>query len=150
MSRHWKQRYSQAAASAAGIHDHEGTEVVGRKDAQWIFYVRECGFTSTFFSIEMLKEYLDFYSRKTLPTSRFCGMSAFSNGPAACVGGGQSKFERLPGYCVPVRSAEGSSGHLSGHFLSSSNSNCGHAKANRRELHIKLDLNKLSCNSLTK
>lgn len=97
MSRHWKQRYSQAAASAAGIHDHEGTEVVGRKDAQWIFYVRECGFTFTFFSIEMLKEYLDFYSRKTLPTSRFCGMSAFSNGPAASVGDGQSKFERLPG-----------------------------------------------------
>jgi hypothetical protein len=44
-----------------------------------------------FFSREMIQEYLDFYSRKALPRR-----SPFSKGPAASIGNGQTRFERLP------------------------------------------------------
>jgi len=97
MSKHWKEPYTVDRAEAAGIHDHEGTLVVGEKNSQWIYYVTVCRFTFTFFSIEMIRDYIDYYSRKILPTSRFHNSSPFSNGPAASVGDGQSRFERLPG-----------------------------------------------------
>lgn len=44
----------------------------------------------------MLDEYIKFFGRKILPTTRFYDSSPFSNGPAASVGDGQSPFERLP------------------------------------------------------
>jgi len=97
MSRHWKEPYTSERAEAAGIHDHEGTLIVGDPNSQWIYYVTVCGFTFTFFSIEMIRDYVDYYSRKILPTSRFHDSSPFSHGPAASVGDGQLRFERLPG-----------------------------------------------------
>ena len=63
---------------------------------EWIYYVEVCGFTFAFFSLEMIQEYLDFYSRKILPSSRLYGASQFSHGAAASIGDGQTRFERLP------------------------------------------------------
>lgn len=98
MSKHWKETYTQEAAEAVGIHHREGSLVLGDTDAKWIYYVRVCGFTFGFFSLDMIRQYIDYFSRKTLPTSRFFGASPFSDGPAASVGDGQSPFERLPGH----------------------------------------------------
>ena len=98
MSKHWKEPYTEEAAKAVGIHGKEGACIVGDRNSTWIFFVHVCGFTFGFFSLDMLREYIDFYSRKILPTSRFYGVSPFSDGPAASIGDGQSKFERLPGY----------------------------------------------------
>ena len=96
MSKHWKEPYSKERAEAAGIHDYEGAVVVGAEDARWIYYVDVCSFTFTFFSLKMLREYLEYYSQKTLPSGRRHNSSKYSTGPAASVGDGQSRFERLP------------------------------------------------------
>jgi hypothetical protein len=110
MARFWKESYSLNRALELGISDFENVPVVGvpnnewmrnpelfRAWPQWIYYVEVCSFTFAFFSLEMIREYLDFYSRKVLPSSRFYGASPFSRGPAASVGGdGQTRFERLP------------------------------------------------------
>lgn len=96
MSRHWKEPYTDEAARAAEIRDHEGARVTGDHNTRWIFYVHVCDFTFTFFSPEMIQQYIDFYRCKTLPSSRT--HSEFSSGPAASVGEGQSKFERLPAH----------------------------------------------------
>jgi len=74
---------------AAGIHDIEGRSVVGVPHAEWIYYVCVCSFTFTFFSLEMLEEYVAYYSKKTLPSSR---------ASAIWVGEPQTKFDRLPQY----------------------------------------------------
>jgi hypothetical protein len=106
MARFWKHPYSLERALELGIRDHENVPVVGvpnnawmgnpnfRAWPEWIYYVEVCGFTFAFFSHEMIQEYLDFYSRKILPSSRFYG--DFSHGSAGSVGDGQTRFERLP------------------------------------------------------
>ncbi len=108
MARFWKVPYTLDRALAAGIHDFENTPVVGvpypawivRPDfrgwPKWIYYVEVCRFQFAFFSLGMIREYLDFYSRKVLPSSRFDRASPFSQGAAASVGDGQTRFERLP------------------------------------------------------
>ena len=96
MSKHWKEPYTKEAAQAVGIHTFEGVRVVGEPDSPWIFYVRVCGFTFGFFSLDMLREYIAYYSLKVLPSSRFFGR--FATGPAASVGDGQGPFDRLPTY----------------------------------------------------
>jgi hypothetical protein len=108
MARFWKEPYSLAAALALGIRDFENAPYVGvpngawvgrpdfRDWPEWIYYVEVCRFTFAFFSLDMIREYRDFYSRKVLPSSRFFGASPFSRGAAASVGDGQTRFERLP------------------------------------------------------
>lgn len=108
MARFWKEPYTLERALAQGIHDFESSPYVGlpnsawigrsefRGGPEWIYYVEVCRFTFAFFSLDMIREYLDFYSRKVLPSSRFYGESPFSQGAAASVGDGQSRFERLP------------------------------------------------------
>ena len=96
MARWSKEPYTLEKAEAAGICDFEGAAVLGDPNSPWIYYVEVCGFRFTFFSLEMLREYLEFFSRKILPSSRGGGRSPFSWGPAASVGDGQTRFERLP------------------------------------------------------
>jgi hypothetical protein len=108
MARFWKEPYTLERAVALGIHDQENSPVVGvpnkewvgnpnfRDWPRWIYHVEVCRFTFAFFSLEMIREYLAFYSHKILPSSRQYGSSPFSQGPAASVGDGQSRFERLP------------------------------------------------------
>jgi hypothetical protein len=96
MARRWKEPYSIDKAAALGIHDFEGARVLGPPDARWIYYVEVPGFTFAFFSLDMICEYLAFYSTKLLPSSRRFGASHFSKGAAASVGDGQTRFERLP------------------------------------------------------
>lgn len=107
MSRFWKEPYSVERAQSIGIHDGENIPFLGvtygashdpefRGWPKTIYFVEVCSFTFAFFSLAMLREYLDFYSRKILPTSRFYGVSPFSDGAAASVGDGQTRFERLP------------------------------------------------------
>lgn len=104
MARFWREAYSLERALELGIHDAENSPVVGVPNRDWmgnpafrdwpesIYYVEVCGFTFAFFSLGMMQEYLDFYARKVLPSSR----SPFSHGAAASVGDGQTRFERLP------------------------------------------------------
>lgn len=108
MARFWKEPYSLERALASGIRDFENAPVVGVPNAEWvgrpnfndwpewIYYVEVCRFTFAFFSLDMIQEYLDYYSRKVLPSSRLFGASPFSSGAAASVGDGQTRFERLP------------------------------------------------------
>lgn len=108
--KYWKEKYTIKKAMDCGIHGHEYVPVIGYSDEQWapyvdrrihddwIYYVEVCGFQFAFFSIEMLELYIDFFSRKSLPSTRFGGISLFSRGAAASVGDGQSPFERLPAY----------------------------------------------------
>jgi hypothetical protein len=115
MARFWKEPYSLERALELGIHDFEDAPCVGVSNGEWtltrdgspapanpgfrawpkwIYYVEVCQFTFGFFSLEMIKEYLEFYSRRVLPSSLHS--SAFSKGLAASVGDGQTRFERLP------------------------------------------------------
>lgn len=96
MARFWREPYSPEKAEQLAIHDFERSLVLGPTNAQWIYYVEVCRFTFAFFSLEMIREYLDFFTRKILPSSRYYGTSPFSCGPAASVGDGQTRFERLP------------------------------------------------------
>ena len=96
MARWWKEPYTREAAEAAGIHDFEGAPVLADPASRWIYSVEVCGFRFVFFSLEMLREYLGFFSHKILPSSRNYGGSSYSRGPAASVGDGQTRFERLP------------------------------------------------------
>lgn len=96
MARWWKESYTREAAEAAGIRDFEGARVLGDPDSRWIYFVEVCAFRFVFFSREMLREYLEFFSRKVLPSSSGKDPSPFSRGPAASVGDGQTRFERLP------------------------------------------------------
>jgi hypothetical protein len=108
VARFWKESYSLERALALGIHDAENAPVIGvpnrerignpafRNWPKWIYFVEVCQFTFAFFSLDMLQEYMDFYSRKVLPSSQFYGASPFSQGAAAFVGVGQTRFERLP------------------------------------------------------
>jgi hypothetical protein len=90
MARWWREPYSEAKALAAGIHGHEGHSVVGPPDARWIYYVKVCQFTFVFFSLEMIQEYLAFYSKKVLPSSRLPLPLWHQRGD------NQRPFERLP------------------------------------------------------
>jgi hypothetical protein len=105
MAQLWKEPYSLERALELGIRDFENSVYVGvpnslRMDPdfrgwpQWIYYVEVYDFRFAFFSIEMIREYIEYYSLKDLPSSRF--KSAFSKGPAASIGEGQTRFERLP------------------------------------------------------
>jgi len=108
VARFRKEPYSLERALELGIRDCENAPVVGvpnrewfgnpefRAWPQWIYYVEVCGFTFAFFTLDMIREHLDFYSRKLLPSSRFYGLSPFSQGPEASVGEGQTRYERLP------------------------------------------------------
>jgi hypothetical protein len=96
MARFWQEPYNEEKARQLGIHDFEGAPVLGSPNARWIYYVEVCRFTFAFFSLGMIQEYLTFFSRKVLPSSRFYGLSTFSQGAAASVGDGQTRFERLP------------------------------------------------------
>src|SRR5690349_15361548 len=96
MARFWKEPYSCEKAEQLGIHDFEGAPVLGPPDARWIYHVEVSRFTFAFFSLSMIGEYLAFFSRKILPSARLHGVSPYSRGPAASVGDGQSRFERLP------------------------------------------------------
>ena len=95
MTRHWKTPYSRTEALAAGIHDFEEALVTGPPDARWIYRVEVLDFEFVFFSLDMIRDYIDYYSRDLLPARR-AGRSPFSQRPAASVGDGQSRFERLP------------------------------------------------------
>lgn len=96
MARFWREPYSEEKARQIGIHDFEGAPLLGPPKARWVYYVAVCGFTFAFFSLDMIREYLDFFSRKVVPSSRFSGASRFSSGAAASVGDDQTRFERLP------------------------------------------------------
>nr|WP_086940392.1 hypothetical protein [Thaumasiovibrio occultus] len=107
--KYWKEQYTTGKALAAGIHGNEGVPITGfvdgswrpyvaREPIPWLYYVEVCNFQFVFFSLDMLDLYIDYFSRKILPTSRFYGVSPFSNGPAASIGDGQSPFERLPAF----------------------------------------------------
>ncbi len=98
MSKHWKEPYSVEAAATIGLCGFEGRLLIGDSDSPWLYYVRVCGFTFGFFSLDMLRTYIDYYSRKVLPSTRFRDSSPFSDGPAPSIGDGQSPFERLPGH----------------------------------------------------
>jgi hypothetical protein len=89
MARIWKEPYTEAKAQAAGIHDYEWSKVGGAPNARWIYYVTVCKFTFAFFSLGMIREYLEFYSTKILPSSRRPILWAQR-------GFEQTKFERLP------------------------------------------------------
>lgn len=105
MAQIWKEPYSLERALELDIRDFENSVYVGVPNAlrlkpgfrdwpQWIYYVEVCNFTFAFFSLRMICEYIEYYSLRDLPSSRFEG--PFSKGPAASVGDGQTRFERLP------------------------------------------------------
>ncbi len=105
MAQFWKEPYTLQKALELDIRDFENAQYVGvpnhlrlepsfRDWPQWIYFVEVSGFTFAFFSLEMIREYLEFYALKDVPSSRVHG--PFSSGPAASVGDGQSRFERLP------------------------------------------------------
>ena len=96
MAKFWKEVYTKEKAEACGIHSHEGTPVISWGPSRWIYYVDVLNFRFAFFSLEMLDEYIDFFQRKTCPSTMHHNSSPFSDGPAASVGDGQSPFERLP------------------------------------------------------
>jgi len=95
MAKYWKEEYSLERAKEAKIHTTECHKVLGDRNSKWIYYVEVMGFKFTFFSLSMLDQYIDFFSRKTLPTTTTHWSSPFSGGPSASVGDGQSEFERL-------------------------------------------------------
>src|SRR5262249_348730 len=90
MARWWKEPYSKESALAAGIHDWEWSPVTGPPHAQWIYYVEVCQFTFAFFSLDMIRQYLEYYSAKVLASSRMSGPLWHPNGD------NQRWFERLP------------------------------------------------------
>src|SRR5437868_1570585 len=102
MARFWKEPYTLERALAAGIRDFENAPVVGlpntlwigrpefRDWPEWIYYVEVCKFTFVFFSLAMIRQYLEFYSQKVLPSSRMSGSLWYPNGD------NQRWFERLP------------------------------------------------------
>jgi hypothetical protein len=107
VARFWKEPYLFERAAALGIRDYEDAPVLGvdlaacsdpafRAWPRWIFYVEVCQFTFAFFSLDMIREYLGFYSRKVLPSSRFYD-PPYSKGRTPAVNDkGQTMFERLP------------------------------------------------------
>jgi hypothetical protein len=90
MARWWREPYTDEKAQAAGIHDWEWHTVIGSPNAQWIYYVEVCQFTFAFFSLAMIRQYLEFYSTKILPSSRMRGPLWHQRGE------NQRWFERLP------------------------------------------------------
>jgi len=98
MAKYWKEEYSLERAKEAKIHTTECHKVLGDRNSKWIYYVEVVGFKFTFFSLSMLDQYIDFFSRKTLPTTTTHWSSPFSGGPSSSVGDGQSEFERLPAW----------------------------------------------------
>lgn len=97
MKSYRKENYTKERAQECGIRTSEGSIVnFWGKPSKWIYFVKVANFEFAFFSIEMLDTYIDYYQRDILPTSRFYGISPFSDGSAASQGDGQSPFERLP------------------------------------------------------
>lgn len=107
MARFWKEPYTFERAAALGIRDYEDAPVLGVNPAavsdptfrawpRWIYYVEVCRFTFAFFSHDMIREYLGFYSRKVLPSSRFYDPPYSKGRPPAVNDKGQTMFERLP------------------------------------------------------
>ena len=90
MARWWRERYTEEKARAAGVHDFEWQTVIGPSNAPWIYYVEVCQFTFAFFSLAMIRQYLEFYSAKVLPSSRMKGPLWHERGD------NQRWFERLP------------------------------------------------------
>jgi len=57
---------------------------------EWIRYVEVCQFTFAFFSLAMIRQYLEFYSQKVLHSSRMSWSLSYPNGD------NQRWFECLP------------------------------------------------------
>ena len=95
MSKHWREPYSPEAAASLGIRTHEGHRILGDPHTEFIYYVRVCGFTFGFFSLEMLDTYLRYYEADVLPSGRRHD-TPYSTGHAMSIGDGQSEFQRLP------------------------------------------------------
>jgi hypothetical protein len=96
MARFWREPYSEEAARQIGIHDYESALILGAPHTPWIYYVEVCSFTFAFYSLAMLREYLDYYSHKILPSSRFYSPPFSMGAPPAVNSEGQTRFERLP------------------------------------------------------
>ncbi len=107
MSQIWKEKYKLETARELGICELEAQRIIGwdekgmktedpesalrGPDPEWIYYVEVCGFTFAFFSIEMIRAYLDYYSQKVLP-------SRIRNTPHGNSRLRQDVFTRLPLY----------------------------------------------------
>jgi hypothetical protein len=96
MARFWREPYTEEKARHIGIHDYESALILGSPGTQWIYYVEVCKFTFAFFSLAMILEYLDYYSRKLLPSSRLHYPPFSMGAPPAVNSEGQTRFERLP------------------------------------------------------
>lgn len=107
MARFWKEPYTYERAAGLNIRDYEDAPVLGvppgasndpsfRAWPRWIYFVEVCRFTFAFFSLEMMREYLDYFSHKVLPSSRFHDPPFFMGAAPAIDSRGQTRFERLP------------------------------------------------------
>ena len=86
--RNVRQMYEKCWASVG----REGTCLrYGGPANRWIYYVRVCGFTFNFYSLEMIRRYIAHYSVKILPSR--CRTAAHVNHDLR-----QMPFNRLPLY----------------------------------------------------
>src|SRR5687768_7976867 len=104
MARFWREPYTEEKARLIGIHDYEGALVLGQPGTRWIYHVEVCKFTFAFFSMRMIQEYLDYYSRKLLRSSRLNNPPFSLGAPPAVNSEGQTRFERLPLQLIRPRS----------------------------------------------
>ena len=91
MPRFWKEQYSETIARELNIRGREDDLIAGRNDAEWIYYVRVCSFTFAFYSLEMLQDYLIYFSQDIKPSSR--RRCFWVSGPME-----QTRYDRLPLY----------------------------------------------------
>jgi hypothetical protein len=69
MARIWKEPY-RGQSAGPGWHIPKSRLRAPALDSQELIAVRVCSFTFYFISVEQLKAYLDYFSRKTHPSSR--------------------------------------------------------------------------------
>jgi len=105
VARLWKERFNPAdyqhATDARGrpLAEYFDPRIRGFENAphrippgtEWVYYVEVCGFTFIFYSLAMIKEYLNYYEMKILPSRREKIASAHHD----CE---QNQFTRLPLY----------------------------------------------------
>jgi hypothetical protein len=101
----WKERFDPAdylhATDGRGrpLEEYFDPRIRGFENApyrippntEWVYYVQVCGFTFIFYSLAMIREYLDYYERKNLPARREKIMWAHHDYE-------QNPFTRLPLY----------------------------------------------------
>ncbi len=108
--KYWREQHAVQQAIKVPLASRQSLEEGNRKQevarsrhcrnvfSDWIYYVEVCNFKFAFFSLTVIDEYIDFFSRKVLPSSKKTPCSPYFEQQEPSFSEGYIPPESLPSY----------------------------------------------------